>query len=329
MTQKDRDKRADIAELESYLSGNNNVEAPEKRKEEKDTLWLGVGRDGVVLSDVAKDEAPVQREKKGSKKLLWLLLLIPIILSIVIFSRIQKNNSMVFVEGGIFMMGSDGEHDWENPVHEVTLSSFWISKYEVTQKEWQEVMGSNPSHFKGDNLPVESVSWYDVIEYCNKRSTQEGFQPCYSGSGDNISCNWNANGYRLPTEAEWEYAARGGNKSKSYEYAGSYALGDVAWYDGNSGSKPHPVGQKRPNELGLYDMSGNVWEWCWDWHNESSYDKSSMRDPRGARSAWGKVQRGGSWGDNFIQCRVADRSAIGGASGKFKDRGFRVARANK
>ncbi|NLO44846.1 MAG: formylglycine-generating enzyme family protein [Candidatus Cloacimonetes bacterium] len=328
MTQKDRDKRAVIAELESYLSGNNNVEAPEERKEEKDTLWLGIGRDGVVLSDVAKDEAPVQKERKGNKKLLWLLLLLPIILGIVLFSRIQKNNSMIFVEGGRFMMGSNGEHDWENSVHEVTLSSFWISKYEVTQKEWQEVMGTNPSHFKGNNLPVEYVSWYDVIEYCNKLSIKEGLTPCYSGSGDSISCNWNANGFRLPTEAEWEYAARGGNKSRAYNYSGSNTLGDVAWYDDNSGGKIHPVGMKSPNELGLYDMSGNVFEWCWDWYDSSYYNKSPKRDPRGAASGNRKVLRGGSWCNFGNYCRVALRYDGTPSNGR-SIIGFRVSRAIK
>ena len=225
-------------------------------------------------------------------------------------------------------MGSNGEHDWENSVHEVTLSSFWISKYEVTQKEWQEVMGTNPSHFKGNNLPVEYVSWYDVIEYCNKLSIKEGLTPCYSGSGDSISCNWNANGFRLPTEAEWEYAARGGNKSRAYNYSGSYTLGDVAWYDDNSGGKIHPVGMKSPNELGLYDMSGNVFEWCWDWYDSSYYNKSPKRDPRGAASGNRKVLRGGSWCNFGNYCRVALRYDGTPSNGR-SIIGFRVSRAIK
>ena len=245
------------------------------------------------------------------------------------FTIAAKSWDFILVEGGSFMMGSnDGDSD-EKPIHEVTVSSFWISKYQVTQREWQEVMGSNPSDFKGDNLPVEKVSWYDAIEYCNKRSIKEGLTPCYSGSGDNIICNWNANGYRLPTEAEWEYAARGGNKSRGYEYSGSNTLGDVAWYVGNSGSKTHPVGQKSPNELGIYDMSGNVWEWCWDWYDSSYYSKSPKRDPRGAASGGNKVLRGGSW-RNFYDyfCRVAGRDYFT-PTVRRNIVGFRVSRAIK
>ena len=246
--------------------------------------------------------------------------------------KLIMNENMVHIEGGTFMMGSnDGDYD-EKPIHEVTLSSFWISKYQVTQKEWQEVMGNNPSRFKGDNLPlflksrenlnvgnnpsrfkgdnlpVEQVSWGEAIEYCNKRSIKEGLTPCYSGKGDNITCNWNADGYRLPTEAEWEYAARGGNKSRGYIYAGSNILGDVAWHEGNSEKKTHPVGQKKPNELGIYDMSGNVCEWCWDWHDRSYYEKSPKKDPRGATRGLNKILRGSSWcSRDFKYYRISHR----------------------
>ncbi len=218
--------------------------------------------------------------------------------------------TLVYVEGGSFMMGSDDLESWEDeqPIHEVSVSSFYIGKYQVTQKEWQEVMGDNPSLFKGDKLPVERVSWYDAIIYCNKRSIKEGLNPCYSGSGDNITCDWTANGYRLPTEAEWEYAARGGKKSKGYIYSGSNDLKKVAWYEDNSGDETHPVGEKQANELGIYDMSGNVWEWCWDWYDENYYQQSPKKDPRGPSSGdYSRVLRGGSWYDNVSYCRVADR----------------------
>jgi formylglycine-generating enzyme len=206
------------------------------------------------------------------KKVVALLLLMVIGILFLIMSCSRKPSEieeMVFVEGGTFQMGSNvGDLD-EKPVHQVTVSDFYIGKYEVTQKEWVEIMGSNPSHFKGDNLPVEKVSWFDAIEYCNKRSVQEGLNPVYSINGNTspsdwtngkIVANWDADGYRLPTEAEWEYSARGGNKSRGFTYSGSNTIGEVAWYRDNSGRKTNSVGQKKPNELGIYDMTGNVWE---------------------------------------------------------------------
>ncbi|HDP98542.1 MAG TPA: hypothetical protein ENN22_05075, partial [bacterium] len=154
---------------------------------------------------------------------------------------------MVFVAGGTFMMGSN-EYDNEKPIHKVYVDDFYIGKYEVTQKQWFEIMGSNPSRFKGDNLPVERVSWNDVQEFIRKLNAKTG------------------GNFRLPTEAEREYASRGGSRSAHFKYSGSNNVDNVAWYDNNSGRKTHPVGTKQPNELGLYDMSGNVWEWCSDWY---------------------------------------------------------------
>ncbi|MBQ3247459.1 MAG: SUMF1/EgtB/PvdO family nonheme iron enzyme, partial [Alistipes sp.] len=171
---------------------------------------------------------------------------------------------MVFVKGGTFTMGataeqgSDADSD-EKPAHSVTVSNFYIGKYEVTQAQWEAVMGKNPSRFKGDNLPVERVSWNDIQKFIEKLNAKTGKR------------------YRLPTEAEWEYAARGGNQSKGYKYSGSNDIGSVAWYTDNSSSPTHPVGQKQPNELGLYDMSGNVYEWCSDWHG--SYSSGSQTNP--------------------------------------------------
>ncbi len=216
-----------------------------------------------------------------------------------------KENPMVFVQGGTFQMGSNSGDSDEKPVHSVTVSDFYIGKYEVTQTEWKEVMGNNPSFRKGDNFPVEKVSWYDAVEFCNKKSRAKGLTPCYTGSGKNITCNFNANGYRLPTEAEWEYAARGGNKSKGYTYSGSNTIGNVAWYNNNSGITTHPVGKKHPNELGIYDMSGNVFEWCWDW--KGSYGSSSQTNPTGASDGSRRVRRGGSLYSVAMYCRVAIR----------------------
>ena len=187
---------------------------------------------------------------------------------------------MVKVEAGSFNMGATPEmenpHEDEKPVHRVTLTNnYYIGKYEVTQALWKIVMGSNPSNSKGDNLPVEKVSWNDCQKFISKLNKLTG------------------KSFRLPTEAEWEYAARGGNKSRGYQYSGSNTIGDVAWYDGNSGSKTHAVGTKQPNELGAFDMNGNVWEWCQDWFNR--YSSSPQTNPIGAVSGACRVYRGGSW----------------------------------
>ncbi len=258
-------------------------------------------------------------------------------------------NGFVYLPASSFTMGSpasekDRSGD-EGPQHEVRLSAFAIGQYEVTQTEWQAVMGSNPSNFKGDRLPVEQVSWYDILVYCNKRSRKEGLVPCYSISGstdpgrwgavptsrngtwDAVRCDWSANGYRLPTEAEWEYAAKGGAAAGSLAvnavYAGSAELDSVAWYIGNSGNMTHPVGQKAANALGLYDMAGNVWEWCWDWYKDTYYASSPGSDPRGADSGAYRVLRGGSWDYDGLYLRSALRG-YNGPGLRYSSSGFRV-----
>ncbi len=231
---------------------------------------------------------------------------------------------MVFVEGGTFQMGSnDGSSD-EKPVHSVTVNDFYIGKYEVTQKQWKEVMGNNPSRFRGEDNPVEKVSWYDTVEFCNKLSEREGLSNCYSGSGKGITLNINANGYRMPTEAEWGFAAIGGNKSKGYKYSGSNSIGDVAWYDSNSRKKTHLGGTKQANELGIYDMSGNVWEWCWDWYG--SYNRGSQLNPTGVTYGSYRVYMGGSWYFNASDCRIANR-CYNFPDGSSDDIGFRLVRS--
>jgi len=202
--------------------------------------------------------------------------------------------NMVAVEGGTFTMGatneqiSDAEYD-ENPTHSVTLSAFSIGETEVTQELWQAVMGSNPSYYNGTNLPITNVSWDDCYTFINKLNQLTGEK------------------FRLPTEAEWEYAARGGNRSIGYKYAGSNTLSDVGWYTSNSSSWTHPVKQKQPNELGLYDMSGNVWEWCLDWYNY--YSSSSQYNPKGKGIASKpyRVYRGGCTKNYAKKCRVSKR----------------------
>ena len=202
---------------------------------------------------------------------------------------------MVKVEAGTFMMGATSEmakpYSDEKPVHQVTLTNdYYMGKYEVTQALWEAVMGSNPSNFKGDNLPVENVSWDDCQVFINGLNSMTG------------------RGFRLPTEAEWEYAARGGKKSRGYQYSGSSKNSDVAWYCYNSGNKTHPVGMKQANELGIYDMSGNVWEWCQD--RGASYGKLSQINPTVAGSGLYRVSRGGSWNDDLRNCRSSCRYNI-------------------
>lgn len=202
--------------------------------------------------------------------------------------------TMVAVEGGTFTMGATSEQgsdacENEKPAHEVTLSDYYIGQTEVTQALWEAVMGSNPSGHKGDNLPVEQVSWNDCQEFIQKLNQLTGKQ------------------FRLPTEAEWEYAARGGRKSRGYKYAGGNDIGSVAWYEDNSGTGTHPVATKQANELGIYDMSGNVWEWCSDWYGD--YQSSSQSDPQGPSSGFFRVDRGGSYYNNARGCRVSLRGS--------------------
>ncbi len=213
---------------------------------------------------------------------------------------------MVFIQGGVFDMGSNSGENDEKPVHSVEVSSFYIGKYEVTNKEYKEYKPDHSSYFSDDNYPVECVSWNDAIAYCNWLSDKEGLNRCYSGSGDKIVMDMTRDGYRLPTEAEWEYACRAGSK-KEY-YWGNSIDGSYCWYSDNSGKKVHPVGQKKPNNFGLYDMSGNVWEWCWDWYGKSYYSGSPSSNPSGPSSGSFHVVRGGCWNGNAGSCRLANRN---------------------
>ena len=216
---------------------------------------------------------------------------------------------MVRVEGGTFRMGATSEQEDEadgdeTPVHSVTLSSYYIGKTEVTQALWQAVMGSNPSGFEGADLPVECVNWNDCQEFIQKLNSLTG------------------RNFRLPTEAEWEFACRGGNNSCGYKYSGSNDIDDVAWYDGNSGGKTHPVATKAPNELGIYDMSGNVYEWCSDWYGD--YTANSQTNPTGPRSGEFRVGRGGCWCDYARNGRSSFRP-YGVPTRRFNDQGLRLA----
>jgi formylglycine-generating enzyme required for sulfatase activity len=219
---------------------------------------------------------------------------------------------MVKVRGGTFTMGCTGEqgsdcYDWEKPAHQVTVSEFYIGRYEVTQREWRQVIGSDPPglRFKGcDNCPVEGVSWEDIQQFLSKLNAMTGKT------------------YRLPTEAEWEYAARGGALSRGYKYSGSNSLDAVAWHDGNSGDKTRPVGQKQANELGLYDMNGNVWEWCQDWYGP--YAAGAQTNPKGPSRAANRIIRGGSWNSGARYCRNTYRNISNPPSFRSFNLGFRL-----
>ena len=251
------------------------------------------------------------------------------------------NNAGVFVSG-----------------RSVAISTFWMCDHEVTQAEYKAVMETNPSNWTGDDLPVEKVSWYDAIYYCNKKSLNEGLAACYAVGGKDdpsqwgytphagnsisgtITCDFSKNGYRLPTEAEWEYAARGGKAgceaANPTDWAGtdsSSELRKYAWYKSNSGNKTHAVktekqaGVNSANSLGLYDMSGNVWEWCWDWYDDTSTPSITASTPAsGASSGSDRVDRGGSWQSGDDYCLVAYRGSLS-PSDRFDNLGFRVVRS--
>jgi formylglycine-generating enzyme required for sulfatase activity len=272
-------------------------------------------------------------------------------------SQHHRPKNFVYIEGGTFTMGSpssEADRDSVEVQHQVTISSFYMGQYEVTQAEYEAVMKSNPSYFKGANLPVESVNWYDAIEYCNKRSAKEGLKPAYTidksrfdpnndaptndkydWQNDTIrwivTVNKNANGYRLPTEAEWEYACRAGTTTpfntgnnittNQANYNGDYP------YDNNSTGtyrrKTTAVGSFAPNGWGLYDMHGNVGEWCWDWYQR--YSVSNQTDPSGAASSSDRVDRGGNWINLAQDLRSASRSG-GSPSTRNSHLGFRLVR---
>ncbi|OZQ79793.1 formylglycine-generating enzyme family protein [Paenibacillus odorifer] len=270
---------------------------------------------------------------------LLISLLIVVAISACSQEKPEQKDTYVLVKGGNFI-------NTNTNYKSTTISNFYIGQYEVTQKEWVEIMGSNPSAFKDDNLPVEMVNWYDVIDYCNKRSIKEGLKPYYNidknkkdpnNKSNNDTLKWTvtlnagANGYRLPTEAEWEYAAGGGQLSRSYTYSGSNKADEVAWYWQNAGdkflsgdwnwpiiennhNKTKSIGGKKPNELGLYDMSGNVREWCWNWYGDIDSKSGSFR-----------VVKGGGWIGGINNNEISFRGKFE-ANGMGPDQGFRVIR---
>jgi formylglycine-generating enzyme required for sulfatase activity len=231
---------------------------------------------------------------------------------------------MVRIPAGTFEMGSPSDEagrDGDEARRRVTMSAgFFMGTHEVTQAEWTALMGSNPSFFKGDDLPVERVNWYEAAAYCNALSAKEGLTPAYAIDGDAVTWNARANGYRLPTEAEWEYACRAGTAAPYYS---GDRPDDAGWYFNNSGNRTHSVGQKTANDWGLYDTHGNVLEWCWDWYG----DGGGQTDPAGAADGTSRVLRGGSWIGGAGILRSANRCGLHPAY-RFIDVGFRVCRSS-
>ena len=237
--------------------------------------------------------------------------------------------TMVSIRGGTFFMGSNENRVTER-VHEVTIRSFLISETPVTQWLYTTVMGENPSFFKADNNPVDSVSWFDAVRFCNALSVLNGLTPAYIINGEDVTWNQTSKGYRLPTEAEWEYAARGGLYGPSGPqdrvfFSGGDATAnpqDYCWFSMNAKTSPRTVREKLPNQLGLYDMSGNVWEWCWDWH--ADYPVDPVVDYAGPVTGKNRIYRGGSYMNNLGQLRASFR-IWDSPSLKVRSLGFRIA----
>jgi formylglycine-generating enzyme required for sulfatase activity len=214
---------------------------------------------------------------------------------------------MVSIPGGEFVMGDDRGEDDEKPAHRVRISPFYMDACEVTQESYQKLMGKNPAKFAGSDKPVERVRWSEAVQYCNMRSLREGLKPCYDAK--TFECDYGADGYRLPTEAEWEYACRAGAATRWSFGDDPGPLGKHAWFKGNAAKASHPVKQKSTNPWGLYDMHGNVAEWCNDFASESYDPQGAAKDPRGPASGEERVLRGGSWSSSDEASRSSARAS--------------------
>jgi formylglycine-generating enzyme required for sulfatase activity len=228
------------------------------------------------------------------------------------------------IPAGRFRMGSN-EYDSEKPIHEVTISAFHCLRTPVTRQLYQHIMGQEPGWPEGeaDLRPVNQVSWFDAVKFCNRWSEVLGLSPCYQIDGNTVSCDFQADGVRLLTEAEWEYACRAGSSAKWCFGDDETELPDYAWFTKNSDNQPHPVGEKRANDFGLFDMHGNVWEWCWDWY--AAYAAKGQTDPVGPAAGNGRVLRGGAFNVEPRYLRSADRVRDDPVN-RYQDIGFRCAR---
>jgi formylglycine-generating enzyme required for sulfatase activity len=236
---------------------------------------------------------------------------------------------MVLLPAGTFVMGSDAGAEDARPAHKITLSSFCMDRHEVTQESYEDLMGVNPSKFEGDQRPVEQVRWTQAVKYCNARSRKEGLAPCYNET--TWQCDFSAGGYRLPTEAEWEYACRAG-ATTAYAFGDDpQGLGAHAWFKGNAAKATHPVGGKRGNAWGLQDLHGNVAEWCHDFYAPDYYKASPAQDPHGPATGQKRVMRGGSWASTAEKCtawyRAADAQSLPDVCLGYDVYGFRCVRS--
>ena len=302
---------------------NEETRKAEEEKRRKEAEAKRRAEEKAAAERKAREEAESEREEENKarraklkKIILWAVVAVVTIVGVGVLMNIPPSPTlgtssytpnireftvngvsfqMVEVRGGTFTMGATSEqgdaNDDEKPTHEVTLSDYYIGKTEVTQALWEAVMGNNPSYFQGKSLPVENISWNDCKTFIVKLNALTGKT------------------FRMPTEAEWEYAARGGSKSRGYKYSGSGNIDEVAWHKDNSEEKTHEVGTKRPNELGLYDMSGNVWEWCNDWYGD--YSSASQTNPKGPDSGANRIGRGGGWWYYARGCRCSIRGDFG------------------
>ena len=319
MEMKEEDRFQSVGDFRLALQ---QMAGGQKKKEEQKTVVIP--KTEKVKKESPKTAQNPERGKKNNNVLIFSVIGGVVLILILLFvfnpfgtalqstadAKSSLDIEMIAVAGGTFTMGCTAEQGAdcgtdEKPAHQVTLSDYKIGKYEVTQAQWKAVMGNNPSNFSGcDKCPVDNVSWNDVQEFIIKLNEKTGKT------------------YRLPTEAEWEFAARGGKNSNKSKYSGSNILDEVAWHDGTSGGKTHEVGTKAANDLGIYDMSGNVWEWCQDRYGD--YDASSKTNPKGASSGSKRVLRGGSWDCNPQNCRVSNRHNNGAPDFRDSTRGFRL-----
>jgi len=271
-------------------------------------LWWTISKIRVIVPKISTNKLYIIVDKDTSNVVKIKINIVPKI-------------DTVEVPSGTFIMGSrDGLPD-EQPEHEVVITSnLIVSKYEVNQRLFYQVMGYNPSLFKDYRLPVDSIEWSVALDFCNKLSEIYGLKPVYTFTGNNATWDTTANGWRLPTEAEWEYLCRAGSNS---DYSGSNVVDHLGWYNQNSGLMPHPVGTKQPNAFGLYDLHGNVWEWCWDWYASNYYKNSPQINPKGPIEGSRRVARGGSYFDGNSFARSSNRFYL---PEFLKQTGFRIVR---
>lgn len=274
---------------------------------------------------------------KVSKNLI--LVMAAVLMVFFVTAASQPLVPMVRIPGGTFTMGAttDKPFSGDGAAHQVTVSPFMMGQTEITQKQFRTVMGFYPGEELGDDYPAENLTWFDAVAFCNELSLLEGLKPAYTITAlvkkdahlmeAEVTCDWTADGYRLPTEAEWEYAAKGGVAKQKQAFSGSSKVDKVAWHAGNSGMTVKPVAQKKGNKFGLFDMSGNAWEWCWDWYG--NYLVEAQTDPRGAEfnpQMPYRIQRGGSSCNEVEYASVSYRYGTG-ASLAAKTFGFRVVRS--